>query len=62
VPNRLYPLYLLANLYFESDQSEKGIAMARKVINKEPKVVSQATNEMKTEMKEKLNQYNQPTQ
>ena len=62
VPNRLYPLYLLANLYFESNQSETGIAMARKVINKEPKVVSQATNEMKTEMKEKLNQYNQPTQ
>lgn len=59
VPNRLYPLYLLANLCFESGQTEKGIAIARKVIGKEPKVVSQATDEMKAEMEEKIRKHTQ---
>ncbi len=42
VPHRLYPLYLLAKMYFESGQSEKGRDMARQVIQKEPKVMSDA--------------------
>ena len=54
VPNRLYPLYLLANLYYASGQNEKAIDMAKRVINKEPKVMSTAISEMKAEMKEKL--------
>lgn len=54
VPHRLYPLYLLANLYFESEQTEMGITTARQVIAKEPKVMSAAVQEMKAEMKEKL--------
>ena len=52
VPHRLYPLYLLAKMYFESGQSEKGRDMARQVIGKEPKVWSPAVEEMKTEMKQ----------
>ena len=42
VPHRLYPIYLLAKMYFESGQSEKGRDMARQVIQKEPKVMSDA--------------------
>ena len=57
VPHRLYPLYLLAHLYFESHQTEKGIAAARTVISRTPKVMSAATEEMKAEMKEKLNTF-----
>lgn len=57
VPHRLYPLYLLANLYFESHQTEKGIAAARSVISRTPKVMSSAIEEMKAEMKEKLNTF-----
>ena len=54
VPHRLYPLYLLANLYFDSGQTSKGITTARQVLAKEPKVMSTAIEEMKTEMKEKI--------
>lgn len=54
IPNRLYPLYLLANLYFFSNQTAKAIATAQRVIDKEPKVMSTAISEMKAEMKEKL--------
>ncbi|MDE5611457.1 MAG: O-antigen ligase family protein [Odoribacter sp.] len=57
VPHRLYPLYLLAHLYFESQQTEKGIATARTVISRTPKVMSAATEEMKAEMKEKLSTF-----
>lgn len=58
VPNRLYPLYLLTNLYFDSGETEKGIAMARMVIAKEPKVMSPAIEEMKTKLKEKIDKAN----
>jgi tetratricopeptide (TPR) repeat protein len=51
VPNRLYPLYLLAKLYAESEQVEKAVAMARRVVEMVPKVPSPATDEMKQEIK-----------
>ena len=54
VPHRLYPLYLLAKMYFESGQPEKGRDMARQVIQKEPKVMSDAVKEMKAELEERL--------
>ena len=54
VPHRLYPLYLLAKMYFESGQSKKGRDMARQVIQKEPKVMSDAVKEMKAELEERL--------
>lgn len=57
VPHRLYPLYLLANLYFQSGQTAKGIEMAQRVIDKKPKVMSSAIQEMKTEMRERLAEY-----
>lgn len=54
VPHRLYPLYLLANLYFSCGQTEKGVKVARQLIQKEPKIMSLAIDEMKTEMKKKI--------
>lgn len=57
IPHRLYPLYLLANLYFDSGETSKGIATARMVITRQPKITSSAIEEMKAEMKEKLNTF-----
>ena len=59
VPNRLYPLYLLANLYFSTGEAEKGVAVARQLLDQEPKVMSDAVREMKAEMKEKIGRYGQ---
>lgn len=57
VPHRLYPIYLLANLYFESNDIEKALQTAHRVIEKRPKVMSAAVDEMKAEMKEKIETY-----
>jgi tetratricopeptide (TPR) repeat protein len=54
VPNRLYPLYLLARLYIESGQTARGVEMARRVVATVPKIASPATDEMKREMNEWL--------
>lgn len=50
VPNRLYPLYLLAQMYNESGQLDKAITTARLLLEKAPKVPSSATEEMKRDM------------
>jgi len=50
VPNRLYPLYLLAKLYDETGEREKAREMATEVVRKEAKVHSPAVDEMKAEM------------
>ena len=47
LPNRLYPLYLLAKLYHETGQDEKAKEMAMRLLEKEPKVMSTAVREMK---------------
>lgn len=47
LPNRLYPLYLLTKLYHETGQDEKAKAMAGKLLEKQPKVMSTAVREMK---------------
>lgn len=52
IPHRLYPDYLMAKMYFESRQIPKGVEAAKKLINKEPKVMSEAVEEMKKEMSE----------
>jgi tetratricopeptide (TPR) repeat protein len=51
IPIRFYPLYLLAKLYEESEQKEKAIAMAKKILEKEVKIPSTAIKEIKQEMK-----------
>ena len=47
LPNRLYPLYLLTKLYHDTGQDEKAKAMAQKLLEKEPKVMSTAVQQMK---------------
>ena len=49
VPNRLYPLYLLMNLYKDFDRHTKAIEMAKQIIEFIPKVESSATKQMKQE-------------
>jgi len=50
-PARFYPLYLLAKLYDETGQYEKGVEMANKVLGKEIKIESTAINEIQEEMR-----------
>ena len=51
VPSRIYPYYLLANLYAESGNTRMALLMAQKVLKKEPKVQSTAVNEMREKMR-----------
>jgi tetratricopeptide (TPR) repeat protein len=51
VPGRIYPWYLLANLYVEMNETEKAQETARIVLTKEPKVQSTAVREMREKMK-----------
>ena len=51
VPSRIYPWYLLANLYVETGETEKAQETARTVLTKEPKVQSTAVREMREKMK-----------
>ncbi len=52
VPHKIYALYLLANLYDEIRQKEKALRTAEEVLNKEIKVESTATKEIKQGMLE----------
>ena len=51
VPSRIYPYFLLANLYAESGNTQQAMLMAQKVLEKEPKVQSTAVNEMREKMR-----------
>ncbi len=52
LPNRIYPLYLLAKLYYETGDSTDFIAAAKCVISFEPKIESENTKDMKKEIEE----------
>lgn len=47
MPNRMYPLYQLMNLYEQSGQHKRAILMAKRIISYNPKISSPATDEMK---------------
>lgn len=49
MPNRLYPLYKLMNLYIEHNDSAKALSMADRIIAFHEKVSSAATHQMKEE-------------
>ena len=55
VPNRLYPLYLLAKLYYEEGDNDKFREAAEKVLSFNPKVESANTRDLRQEIREKLN-------
>lgn len=52
IPDRIYPLYLLAKLYFTTGQTAKARATARRVVAYRPKVESVQTREMQAELRE----------
>ena len=58
VPNRLYPIYLLAMLYQESGQIERFNAMAKEVMNFNPKVSSHITENLKEQIQSIIEQNN----
>jgi tetratricopeptide (TPR) repeat protein len=51
VPNRLYPHYLLAKLYYEMGLKDKAEAETNIVMTKPPKVESMAVEEMREELR-----------
>lgn len=57
VPNRFFPLYLLAKLYDETNQQEKAHLAASVLLFKTVKVESKAISEIKKEMKEIIDKY-----
>lgn len=54
VPNRIYPLYLLTQLYQDSGQLEKMRELGKKVLKFQEKVPSQAVEEMKDNVRKLL--------
>jgi O-antigen ligase len=56
-PARFYSLYLLAKLYDETGQTEKAVAIAKRVMEKDVKVESTAVEEIKEEMQQIITQY-----
>jgi len=50
VPNRVYPYYLLTNLYLAKEDTVKAKETAQLVLTKEPKVQSTAIREMRNEI------------
>jgi tetratricopeptide (TPR) repeat protein len=62
VPSRIYPFYLLANLYSESGNTQLSLLAAQKVLKKEPKVQSTAINEMREKMRELIKKINKNQQ
>ncbi len=60
VPNRFYPEYLLAKLYYATGREEKGDAKAKEILEKQVKLPSIAITEMQLEMRRKLNSKNIP--
>jgi O-antigen ligase len=57
VPSRLYPKYCLAKLYFKTNQKEKALSMANKILATNSKIKSTAEMEIKREMKTLLQHY-----
>lgn len=54
MPNRLYPLYQLMNLYHETGKRAESRRMARKIVDFQEKVPSPATGEMKEKARKML--------
>lgn len=54
MPNRIYPLYKLMNLYIKSRQKGKAILTAERIVNFRVKIESTATKQMQQEAKDYL--------
>lgn len=51
LPNRIYPLYQLMQLYSDTDKKDKAEIIAKEIVDFVPKVESPATKEIKTKAK-----------
>lgn len=56
VPNRLYPLYLLAKLYYEEGDTSRLLGMAKEINSFRPKVESDITDQLRLEINELVNE------
>ena len=52
LPNRIYPIYLLAKLYYEAGDSANFSTTAQRMLSFEPKIESENTKDMKKEIEE----------
>ena len=59
IPIRFYPLYLLAKLYEENNETEKAFDMANTILDKDVKIPSTAIQEIQAEMKNIIKNYKQ---
>ena len=57
VPHRLYPLYLLAELYVSTGQYGKAAIIIRKALEQKPKIMSPAIEEMQHKLKNSMNRF-----
>ncbi|MCF6297030.1 MAG: O-antigen ligase family protein [Flavobacteriaceae bacterium] len=57
IPSRIYPKYLLANLYVKMQQPDKALNMAKTILNSKEKVPTTAGDEIKIEMKLLIKKY-----
>lgn len=58
-PDRFYPKYLLAKLYYDTHDTRKAIEIAKELLNKKVRVPSPAISEIRSEMEELLKQSNE---
>lgn len=58
IPHKFYPKYLLAKMYFETNQLPKALKLANELIEKQAKVESKAVAEIKEEMREMIEKSN----
>lgn len=57
VPNRLYPLYLMAKLYYTEGDTVRFLSMADKIESFVPKVESLQTERLRLEIRELKSEY-----
>jgi len=57
VPNRMYPLYLLAKLYYTEGDTVRFLNMADKIESFVPKVESVQTERLRSEIRELKSEY-----
>ena len=57
VPNRMYPLYLLAKLYYEENDSARFVDMADRIDSFKPKIESVKTERLRSEIRDLKNLY-----
>jgi len=58
VPNRIYPLYLLAILYYDTGQTKKAMEMSQRILDFKEKIVSNTTESLKENIRSRMQSIN----